>query len=94
MRARFKVPQFLGSALQSNTNTRTANFRVDVQIWSDRTGRITRALIWCDPTVTQRLTTRSTNNVLAGLVLQEPPPDGMPMPIVLRLTAREPSMAL
>jgi hypothetical protein len=29
-----------------------------------------------------------------GLILQEPPPDGMPMPIMLRLTARRPNMAL
>jgi periplasmic protein TonB len=88
-----QVQNSISQALQSNTNTRTANFRVDVQIWSDRTGRITRAHL-VRSTGDTALDDAITNNVLAGLVLQEPPPDGMPMPIVLRLTARNSSMAL
>jgi len=83
----------ISQALQSNTNTRTAEFRVDVQIWSDRTGRITRAHL-VRSTGDAALDKAITDEVLAGLLLQEPPPDGMPMPIVLRLTARNPSMAL
>jgi protein TonB len=83
----------ISQALQSNTNTRTAEFRVDVQIWSDHSGRITRARI-ARSTGIAALDNAITNEVLAGLLLQEPPPDGMPMPIVLRLTARNPSMAL
>ena len=88
-----QVQNSISQALQSNTNTRTANFRVDVQIWSDRTGRITRAHI-VQSTGNATLDDAITNEVLAGLRLQEPPPDGMPMPIVLRLTARNSSMAL
>jgi periplasmic protein TonB len=88
-----QVQSAISQALQSNTNTRTASFRVDVQIWSDRTGRITRAHL-VRSTGDAALDDVITNNVLAGLVLQEPPPDGMPMPIVLRLTARNSSIAL
>lgn len=88
-----QVQNVISQALQSNINTRTADFRVDVQIWSDRTGRITRARI-ARSTGNAALDSAITNEVLAGLVLQEPPPDGMPMPIVLRLTARNSSVAL
>jgi protein TonB len=88
-----RVQNSISQALQSNTNTRTADFRIDVQIWSDRAGRITRAHI-VRSTGNTALDDAITNEVLTGLILQEPPPDGMPMPIVLRLTARNPSMAL
>jgi outer membrane biosynthesis protein TonB len=87
------VQSAISQALQSNANTRTANFRVDVQIWSDRTGRITRVHL-VRSTGDAALDGAITNDVLAGLILQEPPPDGMPMPIVLRLTARNSSIAL
>jgi outer membrane biosynthesis protein TonB len=88
-----RVQNSISQALQSNTNTRTADFRVDVQIWPDRTGRITRAHI-ARSTGNAALDNAITNEVLTGLILQEPPPDGMPMPIVLRLTARNSSVAL
>ena len=88
-----QVQNAISQALQSNTNTRTANFSVDVQIWSDRTGRITRAHL-VRSTGDSALDDAITNNVLTGLVLHESPPDGMPMPIVLRLTARNSSIAL
>ena len=88
-----QVQSSISQALQSNINTRTANFRVDAQIWSDRTGRITRAHL-LRSTGDPALDGAITNDVLASLVLQEPPPDGMPMPIVLRLTARNPSLTL
>jgi len=88
-----QVQSAISQALQSNTNTRTADFRIIVQIWSDRTGRITRAHI-AGSTGNVALDNAITNEVLAGLILKEPPPDGMPMPIVLRLTARHPQAAL
>jgi periplasmic protein TonB len=85
-----QVQNTISQSLQSNANTRAADFRVDVQIWSDRTGRITRAHI-VRSTGDAALDNAITNEVLVGLHLQEPPPDAMPMPIVLRLTARNSS---
>jgi len=88
-----QVQSGISQALQSNNNTRTADFRIVVQIWSDRTGRITRAHI-AGSTGNAALDNAITNEVLVGLILQEPPPEGMPMPIVLRLTARHSPAAL
>ena len=88
-----QVQSAISQALQNNNHTRLADFRSVVKIWSDRTGRITRARL-AGSTGNSVLDQAITNEVLAGLVLQEPPPDGMPMPIVLRLTARHSQAAL
>jgi periplasmic protein TonB len=88
-----QVQGAISHALQSNTNTRAADFRIDVRIWADRNGRITRARI-VGSTGDAALDNAITNEVLVGLILQEPPPEEMPMPIVLRLTARHPNVAL
>jgi protein TonB len=88
-----QVQSAISQALQSNNNTRIADFRIVVQIWSDRTGRIAHAHI-AGSTGNAALDHAITNDVLGGLILQEPPPDGMPMPIVLRLTARHSQAAL
>jgi len=88
-----QVQSVISQALRSNDNTRSAGFRVVVQIWSDHTGRITRAHL-AGSTGDAALDNAITNQVLGSLILQEPPPDGMPMPIVLRLTARRSQAAL
>jgi hypothetical protein len=88
-----QVQSAISQALQSNNHTRTADFRIVVRIWSDRTGRITHAHI-AGSTGNAALDNAITNEILGGLILQEPPPDGMPMPIVLRLTARQSPAAL
>jgi hypothetical protein len=88
-----QVQGAISQAMQSNNHTRTADFRVDARIWSDRNGRITRARL-AGSTGDVKLDQAITNEVLAGLILQEPPPDGMPMPIILRLTARHSNAVL
>jgi periplasmic protein TonB len=88
-----QVQSAISQALQSDKTTRNADFRIEARIWEDRTGRITRARI-ARSTGNAALDNAITNDVLVGLILQEPPPDGMPMPIMLRLTARRPNMAL
>lgn len=88
-----QVQSAITQALQNNQNTRLASFRIEARIWSDQTGRITRANL-TGSTGNRALDQTITNEVLAGLILQEPPPEGMPMPIVLRLTARQSNMAL
>lgn len=84
-----KVQNAVANAMRQNSTTRTAVMSVDVKIWADPLGRVTRAQL-----------TRSTGNpdldrvlrdqVLGNLRLPEPPPAGMPMPINMRLSARKP----
>jgi protein TonB len=84
-----QVQSTVAEAVRRNPRTRTANLRVQIRIWSSPTGRITRAQLVGssgDPSVDNAI----TNEVLNGLQLQQPPPKEMPMPIVLRLTARRP----
>ncbi|HVM59338.1 MAG TPA: TonB C-terminal domain-containing protein [Verrucomicrobiae bacterium] len=88
-----QVQSAISQALQNDKNTRTADFRIEARIWADQAGRITRAHL-AGSTGNAALDNALTNQVLIGLILQEPPPDGMPMPIVLRLTARHSNAAL
>ena len=84
-----QVQSRIQQALQQNRKTRTASLSVEVRVWPDATGRINRAQLagsTGDPTLDSAL----RDEVLTGLQLQEPPPEGMPAPITLRLTARRP----
>jgi len=84
-----EVISTIKSRLEANNITNKANFRgIKTRIWADKTGRIIKATIsgtTGDPTVDDAL----KNEVLVGLQLQEPPPDDMPMPIVLRVSAEK-----
>jgi hypothetical protein len=76
-------------AVKSNRAVRTAAMRAEVKVWADERGRISRALV----TTTggpAGLDATLRDQVLTGLQLSEPPPAGMPMPIVMRLTMRRP----
>jgi hypothetical protein len=77
-------------ALRNNPRTRAASLRVEVRIWPDNTGRVTRVQV-SGTTGDPRIDAAIKDEVLAGLQLQEPPPAGMPLPIVMRLTARRPN---
>ena len=77
-------------ALGQNPRTRNASLRVDISIWPDATGRVTRAQLK-GTTGDLAIDTALRDEVLTGLQLQEPPPAGMPLPIVLRVTARRPN---
>jgi TonB family protein len=67
--------------------TRTAQTRVELRVWADAAGRITRVELL-----------RSTGNAeldeairsIVGLTLREPLPQDIPMPVVYRFTARRP----
>lgn len=80
----------VSEALRGNARTRAASGRVEVRIWADTTGRITRAKL-TGTTGDAAVDRAIENDVLTGLRLNEPPPDGMPMPIVMRVTARRPN---
>ncbi len=77
-------------ALQKNSHTRSAAFRVEVRIWPDTTGRVTRVQL-VGSTGHPAVDAAIKEEALTGLQLQEPPPADMPLPIVIRLTARRPN---
>ena len=84
------VVKSITEALSQNSRTRNASFNIKVRIWSDVGGRVTKARLaetTGDPAVDEAIRTE----ILSGFQLKEPPPDGMPMPIVMRLTARRPN---
>lgn len=82
-----QVQSKIAEALRKHPKTKSAGMRVEVRIWPDTTGRITRAQL-ASSTGDTALDDAIKNGVLAGLQLQEPPPAGMKLPIVLRLTAQ------
>ena len=85
-----KVQGRIADALRSHPKLRSASLRVEVKVWPDGEGRITRAAL-ASSTGDPQLDAALTGEVLKGLQLQEPPPEGMPTPIVLRLNARRPN---
>lgn len=85
-----QVQSRVTDALSKHRNTKSASLSIKVRIWADSTGRITRATLansTGDRTVDQAI----QNEVLTGLQLQEPPPADMPMPIVMRISAKRPN---
>lgn len=85
-----QVQSRIEEALRNNRKTRGANLSVKVRIWPDTAGRVSRAKLAGSSGDTS-LDTAIENEVLSGLQLREPPPPGMPTPILLRLVARRPN---
>jgi len=77
------------SALRANRRTRKAAMRVGIRLWIDGSGRVTQVAL-ASSTGDAELDAAIRNEVLGGLVLREPPPKDMPMPMVTRVTARRP----
>ena len=81
-----QVQKTVAEALRNNSRTRKAALSIQVRIWPDTAGRITRAKLDAS-TGDKTLDDVIQNQVLTGLQLPEPPPAGMHLPIVMRLTA-------
>jgi len=84
------VQSRIAEALRNHPLTRRAGFSNVVKVWADATGRITRVRL-SSSTGDKAVDNAIENEVLNGLVLSEPPPDDLPMPINLRLSARKPN---
>ncbi len=85
-----QVQSSVVQALRNHRKTRAASMNVTARIWVDAAGRVTRATLSGssgDPATDAAI----QQEILAGLRLQAPPPDGMPMPIVMRLKATRPN---
>jgi TonB family protein len=85
-----QVQASISDALRRHPRTRKASMMIEVRIWADATGRITRAKL-DRSTGDAALDAVIRDEALVGLQLQQPPPEGMPMPIVMRMSARRPN---
>jgi outer membrane biosynthesis protein TonB len=84
-----EVQKTIQAALNRNPVTSRAQFIEKARIWADASGRLVRLKLagsTGDPAVD-----RAIEETLTGLQLPEPPPVDMPMPIVMRITARRPA---
>lgn len=84
-----QVQNRIAEALRSNKVTRNASTTITVRIWPDASGRINKVTLG-NSTGNPAVDDAIKNQVLSGLVLNEPPPADMPLPINLRITARQP----
>ena len=76
-------------AMRSNKKTRSAVMDVQVRVWLDETGRVSKVSLsksTGDPTVDDAI----RSEVLSDISMSEPPPQGMPMPIVMHFSAKRP----
>jgi periplasmic protein TonB len=83
------VQSQIESALAANSRTRKAVLQVQIRLWADGTGRVNRVQLMSS-TGDAELDAIIRNEVLGSLMLREPPPKDMPMPMVTRVTERRP----
>jgi len=85
-----QVQSRVAQAMRSNKRTRSATLNLKVRIWVDSVGRVTRASL--EGSSGNAAVDRAiTDEVLSGLQLSQPPPEDMPMPIVMRISATKPN---
>ena len=83
------VQTSVADMLRRSPQIRTAALNLTVRVWSDPSGRVTRAKLMetsSDPKMDQAI-----QDALTGVQLKEPPPAGMPLPIVMKITAKRPN---
>lgn len=83
------VQDQVAQILRENGKTQRAQFDAAVEIWADADGKITRVRLKSS-TGDASLDRAIENQVFADVVLRQPPPSDMPMPMVLRSTGRRP----
>jgi hypothetical protein len=84
------VQQQIEAALRAHPKTRNVVLQVQVRLWADNTGRVSRVEL-VKSTGDSEIDAVIRGEVLAGITLRQPPPTDMPMPMVARITARRPS---
>jgi periplasmic protein TonB len=84
------VQSQIEAALRANGRTRNAVMQVQIRLWADGFGHVNRVQL-VSSTGDAELDATIRNDVLGSLMLREPPPKDMPMPMVARVTARRPS---
>ena len=84
-----RVQNSVSAAIRNHKLTRSSRMTVKVRIWVDSTGRITRASLdgsSGNPDIDRAL----QQEILTAVRLPDPPPEDMPMPIVMRINASRP----
>ncbi len=79
----------VAAALRAHPLTRSSRMQIKVRLWVDSSGRVTRAILEGSsgsPSIDNAL----RREILPGLQLAGPPPEGMPLPIVMRINASRP----
>jgi len=84
------VQKQIEAALRANAKTRNAVLQVQIRLWADASGRISRIQLM-STTGNPQIDAVIRNEVLSGVMLREPPPKDMPMPMVARITLRRPT---
>lgn len=82
-----QVQSRVAQALRAHRKTRSAVMDLKVKVWADASGRISRATL-AGSTGDGELDRAIAQEILTGLQLSEPPPNDMPMPIVMKISAR------
>ncbi len=77
------------AALRANEKTRHAVLQIQVRLWPDATGHISRVQL-VSSSGNSELDAVIRDQILSGMTLREPPPKDMPLPITTRVTARAP----
>jgi TonB family protein len=79
----------IAEAMRHHSRLKSASMQgIRVRVWIDAAGRITRATT--QSTGDAALDSALQNEVLTGMQLSGPPPEGMKMPVNLKVTARRP----
>ena len=85
-----QVKSRIVDALRTNKKTRSAVMDVQVRVWVDGTGRITKVSL-AKSTGDQVVDEAIRKEALADISLPDAPPQGMPMPIVMHFSAKRPN---
>lgn len=85
-----KVQRAVADALRTHKKIKTASLTIEVRVWADTTGRITRVRL-AQSTGDPELDRAISEEALANLQLPDVPPADMPMPIVMRISAKRPN---
>ena len=78
------------AAIRSNPKTRNMTAQIQVKLWADNSGRVSRVVV-TPSTGDAEVDAALRNEVIGSLTLREPPPKDMPMPVVTRVIARRPT---
>ncbi len=79
----------ISTALRQHPAVNKKILSVQVRIWADQAGRVTRASL-VKGTGDAQLDGTIQQSVLVGMQLPEPPPADMPMPVIMQITAQRP----
>jgi outer membrane biosynthesis protein TonB len=78
------------SALEANARTRKATMQLKIRLWADSSGRVNRVQLMAS-TGDAELDAVIRDQVVGGLMLHEPPPKDMPMPVTISIIERRSS---